>query len=184
VNLERLSPLAERSPYATIHPLLQIIDASRIQLRFDDGAARRWPAEYHYLTREQVGLLGAVLARAEAQVLRIAVTYALLDGATLISAEHLSAALAVWRYAESSARYIFGDALGDDTADTILSFLRSNRPNGVTRTEVSKLFGRNKDSAEIERALRVLADTSLARSLREEPEAGGRPTERWQAIYD
>ena len=36
-----------------------------------------------------------------------------LDGADKIRREHLDAALAVWDYCEASARYIFGDALGD-----------------------------------------------------------------------
>jgi hypothetical protein len=151
----------------------------RGQLRFDDEAAEQWPAEYHELTRERSGLLGAVVARAEAQVLRLALTYALLDGATVISLGHLRAALAVWKYSEAAARYIFGDALGDETADTILSFLRTAGSAGITRTNINRLFGSHKASLEIERALTALRRQNLARSERED--TAGAPVEHWFA---
>ncbi len=69
-------------------------------------------------------MLGAVTARAEAIVMRLAVVYAVLDGRTHIGVEHLRAALAVWQYCEDSARYVFGDALGDPVADELLEALR------------------------------------------------------------
>ena len=96
-----------------------------------------------------MGLLGAVVARAEAQVLRLALTYALPDGATVISPRPLRAALAVWKYSESAARYIFRDELGDETANTILSFIRTAGSAGITRTKINRLFGSHKASLEI-----------------------------------
>ena len=68
-----------------------------------------------------------ILGRAEAQVLRLALVYALLDRSAFIDAPHLLAALACWDYAEASARYIFGDTLGDPVADEILRALRERR---------------------------------------------------------
>ena len=53
-------------------------------------------------------MLGAATSRAEAQVLRISVLYAILDKALWIRPEHLLAALAVWEYAERSARKSWG----------------------------------------------------------------------------
>jgi hypothetical protein len=35
------------------------------------------------------------------------------------------AALTLWRYCDASARYIFGDLVGDPVADTILRALRN-----------------------------------------------------------
>jgi hypothetical protein len=64
-----------------------------------------------------------VTARSEAQVIRLALIYALLDQSTEIRAEHLMAGLAVWNYAASSAAYVFGDSLGDPDADEILRAL-------------------------------------------------------------
>ncbi len=83
-----------------------------------------WAEVYPKLSEGRPGLLGAATSRAEAQVMRLATIYALLDKSAVVRAEHLMAALAVWEYAEQSAKYIFGSALGDPTADAILRALR------------------------------------------------------------
>ena len=77
------------------------------------------------LSAGKPGLLGAATSRAESQVMRLAMLYALLDRSPVIGSDHLLAGLAVWTYAEQSARYIFGSALGDPVADEILNHLRS-----------------------------------------------------------
>jgi hypothetical protein len=100
----------------------------------------------------------------------------MLDCSPLIRKEHLLAALAVWDYAEDSARYIFGAALGNPVADELLDVLRS-RPEGLTRTEIRDLFGRHKKTAP---ALVTLAAAGLARC--EQVQTGGRPEERWFAV--
>jgi hypothetical protein len=74
--------------------------------------------------------------------------------------------------------FLFGDALGDPVADTILTALRASE-NGLTRTEISSLFGRNKSAAEIERALKLLHNQQLA--TREQEQTEGRSIERWRA---
>jgi phage gp16-like protein len=125
-----------------------------------------------------MGLLGAATSRAEAQVMRLAMLYALLGQSAVIRAEHLEAALAVWQYAEQSARYIFGSALGDATADELLRALRA-KPDGMTRTEIRDHFGRNKAADEINRALTVIADAGRA-YYRKDP-TGGRSAEVWFA---
>ena len=56
-----------------------------------------------------------------------------------INRPHLEAALEVWRYVEQSARYIFGEALGDALADTILRKLCVS-PDGMTRNEIRDYF--------------------------------------------
>ena len=112
--------------------------------------------------------------------MRLALVYALLDSSRSIEAEHLSAGLAVWSYCEASARLIFGDALGDVTADEVLKELRA-APGGLTRTELSGRFGRNKSALEISRALTVLTQHGLVRSEKEDVTAG-RPPERWFSV--
>ena len=93
-------------------------------MSFSPEAADLWKAIYDDLSEQKSGLFGAVTGRAEAQTVRLALLYALLDGATEISLQHLEAGLALWRYCENSARYIFGDSL-DETPDAILSYLRA-----------------------------------------------------------
>ena len=125
-------------------------------------------------------MFGACTARAAAITLRVSLIYALLDGANEIRKEHLMAALEVWRYCEDSAKYIFGDALGDPTADEIQRALRA-APTGMTRTEITALFDRHKSVAELSRALMVLHNHSLARF--ELQKTKGRPVERWYAVW-
>jgi hypothetical protein len=52
---------------------------------------------------------------------------------------------------------VFGDSIGNSTADEIWSLARE-RHDGITRTEVSNLFSRNKKAREIDRALQPLID--------------------------
>jgi DNA-binding transcriptional ArsR family regulator len=150
------------------------------EVRRSDSARDIWHAVYPRLAGDRLGLFGAVTSRAEAQTMRLALVYALLDCSRLIEAEHLSAGLAVWSYCEASARLIFGDALGDVTADEVLRALRS-AASGLTRTELSSCFGRNKSASEIGRALTVLSQHGLVRSEKEDTTTG-RPAERWFAI--
>ena len=144
-----------------------------------------WEAQYPQLSADHPGLLGAILGRAEAQVLRLALTYALLDRQpqkrqAFIDECHLRAALACWKYAEASARFIFGDALGDPVADEILRAVRAAGKDGMTRTGIRDLFKRNCSAERLGAALDLLASRNLAR--RRSQETGGRPSEVWESI--
>lgn len=149
------------------------------EIRRDDEARVAWAGIYPELSNAKPGLLGAMIARAEAQVMRLACVYALLDRSKVVRKEHLLAALALWEYCEASARCIFGEALGDPVADEILRALKA-APRGLTRTEVRDLFGRNKKADEVGRTLGVLLEQNLARF--ERVDTGGRPAEHWFAV--
>ena len=84
-----------------------------------EKAEETWDGVYPELTEGKPGLIGAVLARGEPQVMRLACVYALMDGFEIVGIEHLTAALALWDYAEKSAMAIFGEMSGDPTADRI-----------------------------------------------------------------
>jgi hypothetical protein len=142
----------------------------------DEEARRLWYDVYPALSRGKSGLLGAATSRAEAQVMRLAIVYAILDESKLVRLEHLQAALALWDYCERSAKYIFGSALGDPLADAILKALREH-PEGMDRTAIREHFSRNKSAEEIQGALLVLLENGLAR--REKQETAGRPREVW-----
>jgi hypothetical protein len=149
------------------------------EVKRDPSARVVWHSVYEGLSSRRSGLLGAVLSRAEAQVTRLSLIYALLDRSATIRPEHLKAALAVWEYCEASVRYIFGDKIGDPVADTILNALRSS-PIGLTRTEISSLFSGHRDRQGIDLALSTLARQDLAKAIRED--TGGRPAEKWVAV--
>ncbi|MCP5118691.1 MAG: DUF3987 domain-containing protein [bacterium] len=161
---------------ASLHRAIEHARTVR-EIRRDDAARDVWHRIYPSLSEGKPGLLGAVTSRAEAQTMRLAMIYALLDCSSVIGADHLAAGLAVWQSCFDSARYIFGDALGDATADDILRALRASS-DGMSRTEIREYFGRNKSSSEIGRALAVLAEYGLAQS--ESRDTGGRPAEVWK----
>jgi len=168
--------------------LLRVVDAvesaaslarTRATIPLDEDAKALWCEGYKKLSAARHGLLGAITARAEAQVLRIALIYALLDQGSAIGVDHLRAGLEVWRYADASARFIFGMATGDASADTILLSLQAAGASGMTRTEIRDVFARNLSSAQVALALDVLRRANLARCDRRD--TGGRPVEVWRA---
>ena len=132
------------------------------ELSFDAQARERYSDIYEQLSAPQPGMFGAATGRAEAHTIRLALIYALLDRSQAITQAHLDAALALWRYVRDSTRWVFGDSLGDPTADDIWA-LAQERANGDSRTEVRDLFSRNKKAREIDRALTALVDAGRLR---------------------
>jgi hypothetical protein len=113
------------------------------QMTRDRTATGLWHEEYPRLTAGRPGLYGAVTGRAEAQVLRLSMIYALLDnGSPIIRAEHLQAALALWDYADTSARIIFGGEADDPLVSLVLEKIRE-APDGLTRTQLHHAFQRH-----------------------------------------
>ena len=83
----------------------------------------------------------------------------------------------VWAYAEDSARWVFGEALGDPVADTILAALRVRIE--MDRTQISGLFSRHVSASRIEQALGMLLTRNKV--TRHEFATGGRPREVYRA---
>lgn len=147
------------------------------RVRMDDDARAAWHSVYPALSDGLPGMLGAITARAEAQVIRLSLIYSLLDGTDIIGPHHLKAALAVWSHAEASARYVWGSEVGDPIADDLVRALRAAGDSGMTRTEIRDLFRRNRSGEQIGRALGLLRTQGRITARREETE--GRPVERW-----
>jgi hypothetical protein len=161
--------------------------AARLKEAFDKGAQvnrvvrsepaeERWREIYLDLSRRtSSGLLAAITSRAEAQVLRLSMIYALADGSPVIEPEHLEAALAVWKYCEASAAMIFGGSTGATLDDRILSAITGSP--GISRRDLHRHLGNHTPGAELVAALARLRDTGLAHETRES--TGGRPAECW-----
>jgi hypothetical protein len=145
-------------------------------LRRDDAAQALWGHAYNAIARDEAdGPLGEILARGAAYTMRLALTYALLDNATSIREPHLRAALAVWEYAAASARHVFADSGRKSDAEKLADFL-ADAPGGRTRTEISAMFGRNKDARDIDEMIAELG--SDAATEEERNSSGGRPVKR------
>ena len=168
-----------------LRDIREAADGSALARRITFHATTRpiWQAEYALLSAARPGLLGAVTARAEAQTARLATLYAVLDFSAYIEPKHLAAALAVWRYCEASAKYIFGEATGNPVADAILAALRQHGSDGMTRTQISELFGRNRGADKIGAALAFLLSHGKARYVTRPRSGGGlgRGVEVWLA---
>jgi hypothetical protein len=158
-----------------------VTEACKItDMKRDDDARALWCEIYPKLSAEGFGLSGSVCNRAEAQVLRLSMLYALSDGSAVINRQHLEAALAFWGYCKASAEYLFRDRLADANAQRILNGLRV-RPGGMTRKIIlDEIFQRNTSRDALDLALTTLESLKLAR--KEAEQTGGRPAERWFAV--
>lgn len=134
-----------------------------------------WRDKYYYeLSQDRPGKLGCVTNRAEAQVLRLAMVYCLLDKSKRINVNHLEAALAFWEYCSDSARYIFGGRQADNISQQILDALK-NGP--LTATEINRLFHSHVSKPRLEEALSQLVASDKVAF--EKQSTGGRPTTRY-----
>jgi len=182
VRRSKLLPEGGAVPQPELNRLSSRLNSSyrsalrRGELVRDNEARSLWKDVYGDLSKGHPGLVGALTTRAEAYVTRLSVAYALLDEAEAIGERHLTAALALWDYAQASVTFVFGDSTGNADADATLRALRAT-PEGLTRTEISSLFGRNLSTARIDRALRTLFEQERAHFTTEP--TGGRPSERW-----
>jgi Protein of unknown function (DUF3987) len=141
-------------------------------------ARELWEKMYLELSAEWPGLLGAATSRAVAQVLRLSLIYALLDGSGLVRPQHLKAAREVWRYCGDSARYVIGDA-HDPFLERILVALRDAGKDGLSGTQVRDVFRRHARIKDTTGALTQLVAAGLATKVQVKTE--GRPKSMWFA---
>jgi hypothetical protein len=148
------------------------------ELQFDEAVSALWCEIYILLSADRVGQYGEATARAEAQVLRLALIYALLDSAPVIRLEHLFAAVALWDYCDRSAAFLFGDSRSDRIEDAVIRELRAFDV-WMTREALVNALGRHSAGAKLQRAIDPLLRDGLM-ERREEPTLG-RPRELFRA---
>jgi hypothetical protein len=172
--------MADRDVERIGRELARVIDhahrqgPSSARLVMSNSAQDLWVNVYPELTQDYGGVVGSVTSRAEAQALRMAITFALLDGSDRIDSQHLEAALALWRYAFDSANYIFGGVEIDPIAQRILEALQTG---SKTQDEIVNLFARHQPKARIEGVLADLQDRGRI-TLTMQP-TKGRPRKVW-----
>jgi hypothetical protein len=134
------------------------------------NALEKWRAIYPELSMEHTGLAGSIINRAEAQTLRLALVYSLLDGQKCIDEPHLNAALAMWQYAQNSALYIFGDRAIDPLEQKLMEILKQGP---LTATDLSAAFSRNMPKERLQPLLQQLEAQQRISVWKEK--SGGRP---------
>ena len=163
-----LAPLTTR--------LHQVLDQTSGLMSRSPAARDLWYQLYPILTADRPGLWGKVTSRGEAQTLRLSMIYAVLDGSTTIEISHLRAGLAVWQYAEASARLIFSeDEVLDPLEKSLLQKITASP--GINRKGLHKALGGHVQAEAMVAALGKLNAQGKVRS--ETVSTGGRPSECW-----
>src|SRR5260221_8061880 len=126
------------------------------------------------------GIHGKLAARAEAHVLRLSRLYAVLDGSTMIGANHIRSAIAFWDYCQASVGWIFSTTTGSAYADKILTALQ-RRGCEMSKTEIStEVFNKHISTEDLSAALELLLTSGL---ITESKVAGkGRPTHVYSVV--
>jgi hypothetical protein len=146
------------------------------------NARERWVSIYEDLSKDHSGLVGACINRAESQVLRLSMIYALLDASSSISVSHLESALAVWRYCEGSAKFIFAGREVNPYAQKIMDLLE-NVPEMSTK-DIYDAFSRNITKKQMEEAILELVSQKKIEMETIKQEGQGRPRTMFRCAVD
>jgi hypothetical protein len=136
-------------------------------------AETRWAEIYCGLDDDVDGVLGSLTARAEAQMLRLSVAYALLDGSAVIEVRHVEAAKAVWDFCEATVARVFTAQQPDNVVGRLLVALQAAGVHGLDGSAQRDLFSRHLAGTRLAAARWELERRGLARTVTEE--TGGRP---------
>ena len=134
---------------------------------------------YNPLSQARASLFGAVTVRAPQQVIRLSLITAAINGKRQIQREHQDAAYDQWRYCDESAKFIFG-SVDDVTAVQILSALKIAGNDGLTRSQIYRIWNGKKSANDVNKALESLARSGIVRLQSEN--TNGRTGEKWFLI--
>lgn len=146
-----LDPEAERALATRVgHAIADARALGRIE--WDESARALWQRLYDEMADDDPpGLVGPLTARAEAQTLRLALTYALLDGSATIRREHLEAGWAVWSYCRASVERLFGTKAQQDEAaamaSELLTRIRAAGDRGMTDRDIDRAYHLDRNPA-------------------------------------
>ena len=166
------TPMPEIELFGIKRRLLERLKLARGigQMQFNEDTKSIWKSVYANLSRDRGGLVGTVLNRAEAQVVRLAMVYALLDGSAMIEHGHLDAALGFWEYCSESAIFIFK---GRESAAVSNKIVEALKTGPKSRTDLHRACQNNINQNQMDNALRRLANNG--RIISEKEGTGGKP---------
>jgi hypothetical protein len=118
-------------------------------------------SEYDRLSDDRPGMAGAITARAEAQVVRLSMVYAIAAGTRTVGAEHIQSALAFWNYSQASAEYIFADQTGGGKIDSTIKALIEGAHDGLSLTDIHKATGNNHKAGDLKASIQRLVDAGF-----------------------
>jgi len=153
--------------------LCQIAESSRRV-----GEVKRTPeaGEYwHHLyinelsTGDAQGVWGQVTDRAEAQVVRLSLLFAIMDLSRRIELKHIKAAKAVWDYSFKSAQWVFGDSPYSANGKRLLESLQNGT---LTLTQISHdVFNKHLHGAKLNAVMDEIKNEITTQRI----DTGGKP---------
>ncbi|MCE9561573.1 MAG: bifunctional DNA primase/polymerase [Planctomycetes bacterium] len=144
-------------------------------LSLDGQAAEIWEGEYRRLEQQREGDYGKAVARLSVHCLKVAMVYAVLDGAKVIGLLHLKAALAFVDYCDKSAFAVFGgkpptspngsseddDHRFPEPDHVKLLNLIKNREDGIIKRDAHGLFNNKMKAEELNGLFKLLTDSGF-----------------------
>lgn len=145
------------------------------RMRRTPAADRLWEAEYVRRAEIQAGgVVGAIIGRAEPQLLRLAMLAALCRCEDRVDVEDLAAAISLWQYADETVRQLFGGC-EDPLVSRVIDAIRATP--GISRSALHRQTAKTMPAPRFVALLERAAATGAVES--ERAETGGRPREVW-----
>jgi hypothetical protein len=146
------------------------------RMRRTPAADRLWEEEYYRRADVRAGgVIGAIIGRAEPQLLRLSMLAALARQEDVVDVEDLAAALSLWRYVEATVRMLFGGC-EDPLVRRVIEAIRA--APGIGRSTLHRQTAKTMPAS---RFLDVLARAAATGEVEaERVETGGRPREVWR----
>jgi hypothetical protein len=118
-------------------------------IRYDDEVREWWgnpkTGRYHEIvSRNGSDPLAAHFAREDVMIVRVAATFAALDGSHWITMAHMNAAQAIWDHSVETVRWVWGDPTQDRPVRNLLKVVMDTVPPGIGRYEAAEMLGRPK----------------------------------------
>lgn len=146
------------------------------RMRRTPAADRLWEEEYYRRAEVRAGgVVGAIVGRAEPQLLRLAMLAALCRKEDVVDVEDLAAAVALWQYVEDTVRMLFAGC-EDPLVTRVVDAIRAEP--GISRSALHRLTAKAMSAASFVAVLEKAAATGAVES--ERIETAGRPKEIWR----
>jgi hypothetical protein len=148
---------------------------ARREMSFGASTQKLWEEAYPDLISPRDDAAGIVTSRGDGHVIRLAMTFALLDASTTIDVPHLKAGFAVWDYCRLSAETLFGSAVPHAFSQRLLEELESGP---LSLTELHGVLHNHTPAAKLTACLDELAQQGFV--VAEVTGTAGRPLTMWR----
>jgi len=183
IDAGEVAKIAKRIEIAITTAQDNIGDFGQAVYTFADDARDEWDHWYRDCKKRfseaddrDPGVL--ITARSIVHTARLALFFTVFDGEDEVGAEHITAAKEWVRYSAGTAARIFDGAEAGDRG-RLLKALRAAGVDGLSRTDITNLFGRNRTAEELDQLIEVAgARGQLAAA---QFTTGGRPVTRLYA---